>query len=241
MSSPDPFAGNLGTSTRQILDDLHVLVDQDRVWRALINSMRFHHSNRLWFSERFFQFALTADRAGYAPGDGFGLPGDLVEIVGNRMKLWYGGDENQSQPMHWLSNEEFDERRESDSTSGTPECWTYDGRRLKLVPTPNSSTDVITAPYVTNISVPRFRWTGSAYEFLDPGGATLTDAFTNDWLQTQAGEELIRFRAMSDLQKHLGGDWQTPLGSWLEAKSRLEDETESKRSGGLKSLTLRLF
>ena len=33
-------------------------------------------------------------------------------------------------------------------------------------------------------------------------------------------------------QKTLGGDWQTPLGSWLEARTRLEEESEGKRTGG---------
>jgi hypothetical protein len=230
--------------TQQILDDLHSLVDQSRVWRAICASIRFHASNRLWFSERYFQFTLTAGRGSYAPGDGFGLPGDLVEIVGNRVKLWYGGDEGQSQGVEWLSNEEFDLRREWDSTQGTPDGWTYDGRRLKLTPTPNSSTDVLTGPYVTNIGVPKFRYNSStgAYDFLTPEGATLAADYTNDWFQWEAGEPLIRFRAMHELAKALKDpDADAWLASWLEARGRLEDETDSKVASGMDHLVLRLL
>lgn len=241
MPSPDPVAGSLGTMVRTILEDTHLLVAEDKVKRKICDSIRFHFQNRYWWSDREFQFALTADRSTYAPGDGYGLPGDLQEIVGDRMKLWYGGQESQSQPVNFLTNEEFDMRREWDTTSGTPDGWTFFGNRLKLIPTPNSSTDIIVAPYVTNIGVPKYRWNGTSYDFFTPEGAALADDFTNDWFAFGTAEQLIRFRAISEIQKTLGGDWQTPLGSWLEAKSRLEDETEGKRSGGKTSLTLRLF
>lgn len=241
MPSPDPHAGSFGTMVRQILEDTHLLVEEAKVKRKICDSIRFHFQNRLWWSDRQFEFALTADRGTYAPGDGYGLPGDLQEIVGNRMKLWYGGSESQAQPVHWLNGAEFDERREWDTTAGTPCVWTFTGKLLKLLPTPNSSTDILTAPYLVNIGVPRYRWNGTTYDFLTPDGQTLTDDFTNDWFQFETAEQLIRFRTISDLEKTIGGDWQTPLGAWLEAKSRLEEETEGKRSGGMTALRLRLY
>jgi hypothetical protein len=241
VASPDPFAGSFGNMVRQILEDCHLLVDEAKVKRKIIDSIRFHASNRYWWSDREFQFALTAGVASYAPGDGYGLPGDLQEIVGDRMKLWYGGDEAQAQPVCYLTQGEFDDRRESDTTAGTPDGWTFFGNRLKLIPTPNSSTDIITAPYVVNVGVPKYRWNGTTYDFLTPDGQTLTDDYTSDWFQFGTAEQLIRFRATSELLKTIAGDWQTPLGSWLEAKSRLEDESEGKRTGGMTSLRLRIL
>lgn len=241
MPSPDPYAGSFGTMVRQILEDCHLLVSEDKIKRKICDSIRFAAQNRYWWSDREFQFALTAGVASYAPGDGYGLPGDLQEIVGDRMKLWFGGQESQAQPVWYLTPEEFDHRREWDTTQGTPEGWTFYGNRLKLIPTPNSSTDIIVAPYVVNIGVPKYRWNGTTYDFLTPDGQTLTDDYTSDWFAWETAEQLIRFRAVSELQKTLGGDWQTPLGSWLEAKSRLEDESEGKRTGGMTSLRLRLL
>lgn len=241
MPSPDPAAGSFGTLVRQILEDTHLLVSEDKIRRKIIDSIRFHVQSRFFWSDRYFQFALTAGRAAYAPGDGFGLPADLQEICGDRMKLWYGGQESQAQPVSYLTPEEFDHRREWDVTEGTPEAWTFYGNRLKLIPTPNSSTDILVAPYVVNAMPPRYRWNGTAYEFFTPDGQTLTDDYVSDWTQFETAEQLIRFRAVSELQKTLGGDWQTPLGSWLEARTRLEDESESKRTGGMTSLRLRIL
>lgn len=228
--------------TQVILDDLHLLVDQTRIWRKICDSIRFHASNRLWFSERPFNFALTAGRASYAPGDGFGLPADLVEIVGRKLYLWYGGSESSSQSVEWLSSDEFDCRKEWDTTTGTPDGWTYDGRRLKLVPTPNSSTDILTGDYVTNIGVPKFRYNGSSYDFFTPDGAALSADYTSDWFQWDTAEQLIRFRVMYELLKTLKDpEADTYLGSWLEAKTRLEDETDAKVAGGMDSLVPRLL
>jgi hypothetical protein len=241
MASPDPAAGNLGTTTRQISDDLHALVDQDRIWRAIAASMRFHASNKFFFTERQFEFAVTSGRANYAPGDGFGLPADLQEIVRNRVYLRYQGLTNQSQRMEWISQEEYELRQQWD-TVGTPIAWTFTGRLLKLVPTPNNSADVITAPYVANLGIPRFQWTGSAYVWFAPDGATLTDAYTNDFLQWDFAEQLTRMRATYELCKSLKDpDAETWLGSWLEAKSRLEDETDEKVAGGMTRLVPRLL
>lgn len=242
MASPDPAAGNLGTLTRQILDDSHFLVDQDRIWRKICDVIRFHYDNRLWFSERPFSFALTAGRNAYAPGDGFGLPVDLVQIVGKRVFLRYRGQENQSEPLWWLSNEEWDLRRESWETAGTPDAWTFDGRRFKLVPTPDNSADVVTGNYVTNIGVPRFKWNGTAYDFYTPEGATLTGEWGNDWLQTEFAEAMIRNRVMYELMKTLRDpESETYLGAWLESKSKLEEETDSRVASGMDRLVARLL
>lgn len=241
-TSPDPAAGNLGTLTQQILDDTHMLVSQDRIWRKVCDAIRFHASNRLWFSEREFQFALTAGRASYAPGDGFGLPEDLQEIVGRKLFLHYQGATSQSEPMAWLSNEEFDERREWDETQGTPEVWTFKARRLLICPTPNNSTDVILGTYVNNIGQPRFRWTGSAYEFFTPDGQALTADWTSDWLQWDFGEQMIRNRVIYELLKSLRDpEADGYLAAWLEARTRLEEETDEKTVGGMDRLLPRLF
>jgi hypothetical protein len=133
-------------------------------------------------------------------------------------------------------------RRESDSTPGTPDAWCYDGRRLKLTPAPNNSTDVVTGSYVTNIGVPRFKWNGTSYDFYTPEGTTLTGDWSNDWLQTEFAEAMIRNRVMYELMKTLRDpESETYLGAWLESKSQLEQETDSKTSPGMDRLVPRLL
>lgn len=239
--APDVAAGTLGTMVQQILDDLHLLVDTARVKRAIVTSLQFHRSNRLFFSERPLEFTLTSGRKDYAPGDGYGLPADLVELVGRKLFLRLNGSPTQTQHVDWVTPEELDLQTSYNDTNGWPLYWNFNGVRLTLWPTPNRSTDIVTARYVTNIGIPKFRWNGTSYDFFAPEGVTLTDDFTNSWFESDTGESLIRFRAMYELLRAMKDpDADSWLGRWLEAKSALEDETDEKTAESM-MLIPRLF
>lgn len=240
-TSADPAAGSLGTMTQVISDDLYALVDVAKIWRAIITSIQFHRSNRLFFSERPLEFTLTSGRRYYAPGDGFGLPGDLVEFCSRQLFLRLNGSTTQSQTLDWVTPEELDLQMAFNDNGGWPFYWNFNGTRLTLWPTPNRSTDVLTGRYVKNIGCPKFRWNGASYDFYTPGGKALTGDFTNEWFETEVGEQLIRFRAMYELLRGLKDpDAENWLGRWLETKAGLEDETDAKTAEDM-MLIPRLF
>lgn len=236
--------GNLGTTAAQINSELRSLVANEEIWRKIIDAIRFHVQNRLWFSERDFAFTLTAGRSNYIPGDGYGLPADLVNIVGPTLYLRLDGSTTNTQRVEWATREDFDLYKSYNDTSSSPEFWNYDGLRLQLYPVPSTSTDTLTGRYVVDIGVPKVRWNSgsSAYEFFTPDGSvTLTGDYTSDWFATEVAESLIRFRALYEILRSLkdpvADDY---LARWLEAKAMLEDESDSKTADSI-SLTPRLF
>lgn len=222
--------GNLQTMERMILDDTHSLVSSTVVRLKIIKSIKHHKSQRLWFGEKTFRFNLTANRASYAPGDGFGLPDDLMEIVGDRIWVTEGGDANQRQPIDRIDTDLMEHERALDTTADQPFVWDFHDGALRLQPVPSSAADVLDGRYVSDIGVPRGFYNGSAWVFETPDGqATLSGTYTSDWFR--AGAEPVRHYAVYLLAaENLRDDSlkQTAQILWAEALAALRDESERK-------------
>lgn len=229
---------NLDTMEREIAETLQLLASSSatqKVRHRILSSIRFHREKRYFFSERTFTFVLAAGRWEYRPGDGHGLPGDLVEIIGNVLWLTPEGSDQRT-PLDRLDRQEMDWRRGFDASSiGEPSEWDWFEGALRLTPIPDAA-DTISGPYVRDLGVPQKKWNAatSAWEFFTPNGAaTLTGDFTNHWFDPLGGYELIKERALSLVYKDVlqdEGMANQHMTTWLEEKGRLEDETEGKSS-----------
>lgn len=231
--------GNIGTIVQWIMSDLHVAGIETVVRRYVIDAMTFHRNKRYFFSDKLVQFNLTANRQGYAPGDGYGLPADLVEIASRTIWIKLQGSDDSRYPCNRITTPGF-ENSQADWGNSTsyPEYWDFRSGMLRFSPTPNSSSDVAELRYLTNIGIPRLTFEFGQFAYYHPAtGEEITstiDAWTNDWTQQEAGAAAIRMRAMYSVQKNYLKDAEgatETLAGWLEAVGQLEDETESKTAG----------
>lgn len=226
---------SFGTLTQVASDELHGLAGTDLIWRKVIDATRFHKENRLWFSERKFQFTLTIGRSEYGIGDGYGLPADLVEIVSRRLYLWLNGSETNRQQVDRATPEEFDLSSGSDISNGDPTIWQFDAQRLQLWPAP-AAEHVLTGRYVTDIGVPYYKYdsASTAYQYFTPQGLTLTGDYENDWYRQDGAAAMVQNRALYLIFRSLNDPRaEDYLTLWLEDKARLEEETDARVSSGL--------
>jgi hypothetical protein len=225
-----------------LLDDLHSLVDSTTVDRKIAESIRFHRQQRLWTSERTFQFQLTQGKESYALGDG--PPPDLVEIVSRKLYILIGGDSNQRLPCLRVPSLQFDGMRMFGVVQSQPEYWDFYGQKMRFYPSPISSTDVVEGRYVSDLGVPvvRYNSVNSTYEFYwPPDGQRLMSAteltnFENDWTDMGASGagHMVKARAAYLLYSQVLKDPDSAdswLNSWLEQKGMLEEETEDRTAG----------
>lgn len=231
--------GNIGTVLQWIMSDLHVPGIEAVVRRYIVDAMTFHRNKKYFFSDRLLRFNLTSGRQDYRPGDGFGLPSDLVEIAGRTIWILLSGSTDQREPCLRVSHSLFEEQMASWGTSKSqPDSWDFRGTTLRFSPTPTSSSDVAELYYLTNLGIPRITYESSAFAYYHPTThENITadiDLWANDWTSQEAGATAIRLRAMYSVQKSYLRDTEAAtetLSAWLEAVGQLEDETESKNTG----------
>lgn len=229
---------NVQSMKEELKADLHLLVDDTRIYRKILESARFMRDKRYWFSERTFAFTLTAGKQFYTPGAG--PPADLVEIVGIELQLLVGGSEDMRLSLWRTTSREFEARRHAGTQQDQPRVWDFWGNQLRFYPIPESSTDVVTGRYVRDIGVPQARYNtaASGFKFYAPTDATreLTttelDAFTNDWFDPRGAYHMVKARAAYLLCQDLHDPDQanTYLSEWLELVGQLDAENE-KRGG----------
>lgn len=229
---------DIATLRAELKADLHLLADDATINRKIVSAMQFHRDRRLWFSERTFQFTLTAGKANYKPGEG--PPLDLVEIVGKDIQLLIGGSESQREVVYRAAPQELDDRRYEGTQSGTPELFDMYGGSMRLWPPPDSSTDQLYGRYVSDISVPKSRYENGAFTFYAPPDFTRRmtttdfDGFANDWTDQKGAYSMVRCRAAYLIQKEVCKDMEAAndwLAQWLEQVQQLENETERRTVG----------
>lgn len=233
--------GTIGSVLQWIMADLHVSGIEPILRRYIIDAMTFHRNKRYFFSERQIRFSLTTNHNNYAPGDGFGLPSDLVEIASRTIWILVGGNTNSRFACVRASTDEQEQSLIGwGNSAAQPTTWDYRNGALRFVPVPSSSADVAELRYLTNIGIPRISWdpTAGGFAFYHPTtGENITstiDNWANDWTSQEAGATAIRMRAMYSVQKNYLRDMEganDTLAGWLEAVAQLEDETESKTAG----------
>jgi hypothetical protein len=228
---------NIATLREELKADLHLLVDDTTVNRAICKAARFSRDQRRYFSERTFSFALTQGTATYVNGNG--PPADLVEIVGPVLYLLVDGSEDDRREVRRITSREYDAYKVGGTSQSQPDVFDYWAGQLRLYPTPISSTDVLTGRYVRDLGVPEVRYEAGAFAFYAPDGVRKLstaelDAFTSDFFDYQGGYAQMRTRAAYVLAKEtlrdpdLANDY---LAQWLEAVGALDVETE-QRTGG---------
>lgn len=232
--------GSLGTLVQMVMDDLHVPGIADTVRRKAIQAMRFCRDKRYWFSDKELTFTLTAGRQTYRPGDGFGLPKDLVEIATKTIWILIDGSNDQRTACNRVDSLTWEDSRASwGNSSSQPEEWDFRTGALRFSPPSQNSTDVAELRYLSDIGIPKVTYESGAYKYFHPVtmaemSSTDLDNFTNDWLQQDSAEAMIRARTMYMLQKEFLRDPEganDSLGVWLEMTAQLENETESKVAG----------
>lgn len=223
---------DLGTAIATIQGDLKGLLDASTVRRKVVDSIRFHKQNKLWFSERTFSFVLTVGRAEYGIGDGFGLPEDLVEITSKPMWMLLNGSETNQARVFRAGTNEFDLYRASGTSSGDPEYWDFQSKRLRVWPTP-AIAHTLRGNYMRDNGTPYYAYDAGSFTFKAPDGSPLLDTFTNDWLDPQGAFHLICARALWLCFKNLRDDVAAndAMGSWLEMKAQIEDESAARVDG----------
>lgn len=231
--------GNIGSLMQWIISDLHTPGIEAIVRRYIVDAMVFHRNKRYFFSDRTLRFNFTAGRQDYRPGDGYGLPSDLVEIAGNVIWILTAGSNDQREPCIRSSTSLFEESSASwGSSRNSPETWDFRTNALRFSPAPTSSTDTVELRYMSNLLIPRLTYESSAFAYYHPTtGVNITadiDKWENDWTSQEKGAAAIRLRAQYMTQKSYLRDMEganETLAGWLEAVGQLEDETESKTAG----------
>lgn len=231
--------GNIGSLTAWIMADLHVAGIETVVRRYIVEAMTFHRNRKYFFSDRTLRFNLTAGRQDYKPGDGFGLPADLVEIASRTIWILLAGSTDSREACNRSTTTLFEESLSTWGNSRSqPDLWDYRTGVLRFSPTPTTSADVAELRYLTNLGIPRVTYEAGSFAFYHPTtGENITatiDDWVNDWTQQEAGAAAIRLRAMYSVQKLYIRDPEAAsetLTGWLEAVGQLEDETESKTAG----------
>lgn len=206
----------------------------NKIRHRVLSAVRFHREKRYFFSERTFKFNLTVGKYDYRPGDGWGLPADLVEVIGDTIWLIPVASLEQRWPLERVGREQMDYDRASEvSNTGDPSLWDWYGGALRLSPTPDEAHGLEGA-YVRDLGVPikKYDTATSTWSFFAPDGSTaLGDDFTNHWFDPLGGYELVKQRALSLMYGevlHNSTKSQEHMTTWLEEKARLEDETEQK-------------
>lgn len=226
---------DLGTMVQLLSEDSRGLVSATSIKHKIIASIRFHRDQRWWKSEREFRLTLTAGRAAYAPGDGWGLPADLQEIVGRNLDVGPIAQPSQRYPVTRVSSDELRELRSYDTGRDRPRRWDFHGNTLRLWPTPDSAADELTGRYVRDIGVPIAIWRAGAWKFYEPNHEReLTDTYTSDWLDQRGGADMIRYYAAYLLYGERLKDPERASEAqerWAQATAQLRDETEGKTGG----------
>lgn len=218
---------DLGTCIQTIKGELKSLLDDSTIRRKIVDAIRFHKQNRLWFSERTFSFVLTVNKSDYPVGDG--LPADLVEITSRPLLMLLNGSETNQVRVFRANTNDFDLYRGSGVSPGDPTWWDFQSKRLRLWPAP-SVAHTLRGNYMRDNGTPYYIWNGSGFDFKNPDGAPLLDTWTNDWMDIQGAFPMILARAKYLCFQNLRDDVAAngALGEWLEMKGQLEVESEAR-------------
>jgi len=222
---------------QEILSDTHALVSDDDVYRKILSAAQHMRDKRLWYSDRKFSMSLQQGVSEY--GETEGLPAGCAEIVGRNLYVLIGGSEDQRQPVVRIASSEFDYEKQLGTSQSQPEVWDFQYRKLRLLPVPISSADVLVGRFVRSVEVPKVRYENAAYKYYSPDNqreltAAELDSFDSDWFDQDGAYHMVRNLAMYKLYKETLRDPEVAqdfLQQWLEQVGVLEDETEQRTSG----------
>lgn len=231
----------IGDIVQELYADLHTLVDLDTIRRKVLEAARFMRTKRLWYSEKEFRITLQAGREVYAPGDGWGLPADFREVVGDVLWVLELGSETTRSRVHRALNTEYLELKATrESTGSFPSYFNLRGGQLHVWPLETRSGDVLMGNYAASLEVPKASWESGGFVWRTEAGGLLTDAeldsFDSDWFTPGKAAGMVRLRAAYILYREVLKDPEAAgdaMTGWLEETATAEEESEQRQGGGL--------
>lgn len=233
----------IGDLVQELYSDLHSLVDLTTIRRKVLEGARDMRTKRLWWSERVFSFTLVAGREIYRAGDGWGLPEDFKEVVGDVLWVREDGSEITRKEVYRAHDNQYLALKASPlNASSYPSYFNLRGGQLHLWPLETRETDILVGNYVASLEIPVSRYEVALGGFIwrTDGGAQLTDteldSFESDWFLPGRGSDMVKQRAAYLLYRDVLKDQaaaQDALTGWLEKTATLEEESEQRQGGGL--------
>lgn len=186
---------DLATMTQRIKEELprNASNDDERIYRAIIDSIRFYRHHRFPWNEESGTFAMVADQQAYGLGSGANnVPADFLWPIALFVEVsnsWRELDQIPFSMLRYLTP--------TSTQSGYPSKYAWHDNQLWFVAIP-FTTDDIRIDYVKDIDTPYATYDG-AWEFYEGDGTALAGTYTNAWF-TDA-EELIRLHAEAQLAR----------------------------------------
>ena len=181
---------DLATMSERIQEELprNSAVEENRVYRAIIDSVKFYGYYALGFNEETSTFSTVVSQQAYTRGSGASnFPADLFypkEIYVDVTGTWEPLDQRPLGVVRYQTP--------TDLNRGYPRYWAWHKDSFYFTPIPHVASD-IRIDYIKDIGTPTITFDGSQWTFDDEDGNALTGAYTNEWF-TDA-EELIRLHA----------------------------------------------
>ncbi len=203
---------DLRTLVGQLKSDLDKPNGDTLIKRGVIEAMRYMRGEQFWFNEGRLKIATVANQWNYS------LPDDFLKLTGKPLYERNGSETSrvplEVRPVAWVEEFRYSGLEplhvgqwEAGLQNGPPHSCALFANEILLVPVPDQSGDLITAPYVRDLGTPSYSFDGtSTWTFTEPDGATpLPDDYTNEWLKK--AYDLVRARATYYLQQNVFRDY----------------------------------
>lgn len=207
---------------------------------ALIKAMRHCRRFRLGFNERWHIQQCQIDHDRYElPNDFVGMVQDYVFTVPANEFLYKS--RLKSMPLSHINLiQQSGVVNPAYRETGPPLAYAIDtaSRELVIFPMPSVTGDQIEFLYLADLGIPTYSWNGTAWKFYVPGTTEeIAVDFSNEWLNEEAGYELVFNRAcLTLLAREYGGTPETDMKAqafqlgFQESLERLRSEANKAKS-----------
>lgn len=226
-------AYDLGSLTQQIKEEIvrSTTTDNDRIWRAIIDTMDFHKHRRLFFNETTGTITAVVGQADYTrnawgTATATNYPYDvLVPDV-----LYVTESTTVFDPIPQRPAEVVYTMRNSSTAQGYPGFWAFHHDTILLDRYAHSAF-TINLLYVADLGVPYYAYESNAWAFYEPDGTSLASTYSTDWFVE--GQEVLRFGAQARLARWQKDDKEAYRCFQWEQKALDALTNRSRASRGL--------
>lgn len=200
------MAIDLGAITEYIKDEMvrGSTSDDDRIWRAIIDSIRYYRSHPFFFLRKTGSFTTTVGQSTYGnvadEGADKGYPDDFVAPI----TIYTTFSSRLSDPLPQRPIQTIREATRSTESQGLPDMYAWFSEKIVFDREAHVAFTV-NLDYHADIGTPLYTYSGSAWSFFESDGSTgLTSSFSNDWFVE--ADDLIRYEAEIRLARRLKDD-----------------------------------